>query len=56
MWASLFVSADEPPLQLMAGARGATVVAMHMPLMEAQYDRGSRGTVAGGGAPVIAYR
>ena len=40
----------------MAGARGATVVAMHMPLMEAQYDRGSRGTVAGGGAPVIAYR
>ncbi len=47
MWASLFVSADEPPLQLMAGARGATVVAMHMPRMEAQYGLGSSGAVAG---------
>ena len=46
IWANLFVSADEAPLQLTAGARGATVVAMHMPPMEAQYGLGSSDAVA----------
>jgi len=41
----LFVSAEEAPLQLMAGARGATVVAMHMPRMAKQYGLGLSETV-----------
>jgi hypothetical protein len=37
VWESLFVSGDEPPLSLRAGADGTGVVAMHMPRVEAAY-------------------